>query len=102
MSDDKQLTARLRDWEEHDEGKINDAREEAADRIEALTEQLTAARDDAKESEAYAEELEAKLAKAVEALEGMCLEFRQADLPYGSAAYAKATATLAEIKGAKP
>ena len=61
---------------------------EAADRIEALTkerdrekayafqcainidtalEQLTAARDDAKEAEAYAEELEAKLAKAVEA-----------------------------------
>jgi len=41
---------------------------------------------------------ENKLAKAVEALEGMCLEFRQYDLPYGSAAYAKATATLAEIK----
>ena len=34
MSDD--LVKRLRDWSEYDEGKINDAREEAADRIEAL------------------------------------------------------------------
>ena len=55
---------------------------QAADRIEALTEQLEAARADAKEAEAYAEELagdqvdlcrqliaaEDKLAKAVEAL----------------------------------
>lgn len=32
--------------------------ERAADRIEALTEQLAAARDDAKEAEDYAEELE--------------------------------------------
>jgi hypothetical protein len=35
MSDD--LVKRLRDWSEYDEGKINDAREEAADRIEELT-----------------------------------------------------------------
>lgn len=34
MNDD--LVKRLRDWSEYDEGKINDAREEAADRIEAL------------------------------------------------------------------
>ena len=34
MTDD--LVKRLRDWSEYDEGKINDAREEAADRIEAL------------------------------------------------------------------
>lgn len=34
MSDD--LVKRLRDWSEYDEGKINDAREEAADRIEQL------------------------------------------------------------------
>lgn len=32
------LVKRLRDWSEYDEGKINDAREEAADRIEALWE----------------------------------------------------------------
>ena len=40
----------------------------AADRIEQLNERLTAATDDAKEAEAYAEQLEAKLTKAVEAL----------------------------------
>jgi len=34
MSND--LVKRLRDWSEYDEGKINDAREEAADRIEQL------------------------------------------------------------------
>jgi len=37
----------------------------AADRIEQLNELLTAATDDAKEAEAYAEELEAKLTKAM-------------------------------------
>ena len=36
----------------------------------ALEERLEAAQRDAKEAEAYAEELEAKLAKAVEALRG--------------------------------
>jgi F0F1-type ATP synthase membrane subunit b/b' len=36
-----------------------------ADRIEALTEQLAAARRDAEEAEAYAEELEAKLEKLI-------------------------------------
>ena len=39
-----------------------------ADRIEQLNERLTAATDDAHEAEAYAQELEAKLTKAVEAL----------------------------------
>jgi ABC-type transporter Mla subunit MlaD len=39
-----------------------------ADRIEQLNERLTAATDDAKEAEAYAEQLEAKLTKAVETL----------------------------------
>jgi hypothetical protein len=34
MSDD--LVKRLRDWTECDEGKINDTREDAADRIDAL------------------------------------------------------------------
>jgi len=37
----------------------------AADRIEQLNELLTAATDDAKKAEAYAEELEAKLTKAM-------------------------------------
>ena len=34
MGDD--LVKRLRDWSEYDEGKINDDREEAADRIKKL------------------------------------------------------------------
>jgi hypothetical protein len=34
MSND--LVKRLLDWSEYDEGKINDTREEAADRIEQL------------------------------------------------------------------
>jgi hypothetical protein len=122
MSDKKELVKRLLDWSEHDEGKINDARQEAADRIEALeqhvadllvdlpcgcgydnptdvcmkhlplvrklTEQLEAARADAKEAEAYAEELagdqvdlcrqliaaEDKLAKAMEGLREIASE----------------------------
>jgi len=41
----------------------------------------------------------AKLAKAVEGLRDMCAEFRGHDLPYGSKAYRKATAMLAEIEG---
>jgi hypothetical protein len=41
---------------------------EAADRIEALTEQLAAAHQDAKEAEAYAEEVEADRKKTYEAL----------------------------------
>jgi chromosome segregation ATPase len=56
---DKELVERLRvldPWV--DELEVID---EAADRIEALTEQLEAARADAKEAEAYAEELEEKL-----------------------------------------
>lgn len=61
---DEELIVRLRDfkkvtvWETHD----------AADRIEALTEQLAAARQDAKEAEAYAEEVEADRKKTYEAL----------------------------------
>ena len=42
---------------------------DAATRIEELEERLEAATDDAKEAEAYAGELEAKMAKAVEEAE---------------------------------
>ena len=59
----------------------------AADRIEQLNERLTAATDDAKEAEAYAEQLEAKLAecearlgKAVEALREIEVDFCQTDV----------------------
>ena len=87
---DEELIARLRGacYLAFDDWCLSTA-PEAADRIEALTkerdqhwdgfvhwrkeaddrsEQLTAARQDAKEAEAYAEELETKLAAAVEAL----------------------------------
>ena len=60
-----------------------------ADRIEALTEQLAAARQDAKEAEAYAEELEANLAKAQAGLHDIAAE----------CGCSIARATLAEIKG---
>ncbi len=55
---DEELIASLR-------GKGFSFMEKAADRIEALTEQLEAARADAKEAEAYAEELDAKLGQAM-------------------------------------
>jgi hypothetical protein len=91
----------------HNDGAMT----QAADRIEALTEQLEAARADAKEAEAYAEELEAKLAKAVEGLRFYAEGRWPEDYPggvlhdvdgvthidYGH----KATATLAEIEGEK-
>jgi chromosome segregation ATPase len=90
-----------------------------ADRIEALTEQLTAARDDAKEAEAYAEELEqrlatcrmaqavmdntvadleGKLAKAVEGFE-VIRDRQYYRMGPGITAQVIARATLAEIKG---
>ena len=97
------------------------------DRIKALTEQLAAARDDAKEAEDYAEELEAKLAtcekyrdayaecdrigtqtvrdleaklaKAVEALD-MLVRDCEADYPPSHVAIKYfAIGALAEIKG---
>lgn len=75
-----------------------------ADRIEALTEQLAAARQDAEEAEAYAEESEAKLAKAVEAAEEMSAAFysggnvTERHLRACNAGV-KLHAALAEIKG---
>jgi hypothetical protein len=70
-----------------------DARDRAKARIDALTEQLEAARRDAEEAEAYAEELEGRLAKAVEA-------FKKLNVGEGWAAQI-ARATLAEIEGDK-
>ena len=59
------LAERLRNWEHvypEDEDKPEGSLYlEAAERIEELEERLKAAQDDAKEAEAYAEELEAKL-----------------------------------------
>ena len=101
----------------HCECDSADAVKVVADRIKALTEQLTAARDDAKEAEAYAEELEkeqntcrmaqavmdntvadleAKLAKAVEALGAIVV-----DDTWGldHDVYMMCRAILKEIKG---
>jgi chromosome segregation ATPase len=85
---------------------------EAKFRIEELEERLKAATDDAKEAEAYAaemeeklaeiyfradriEELEAKLAKAVEALEGMMMHMPD----FADTVWIDARTTLAELKG---
>ena len=112
---DEELIARLR------EGATWDDDTAAADRIEALTEQLAAAQHDAKEAEAYAEEVErelrdtqdranafatkeyytemraeraeAKLAKAVEALEDIKRYSSCGDTRR------KTIETIAEIKG---
>jgi hypothetical protein len=101
MTDD--LVKRLRDPSTSSEAST--ARHQAADRIDELEvslqavlnrEAATTARYDAK-----TDELEAKLAKATEALRDMCAEFRGHDLPYGSKAYLKATTVLAEIEGGK-
>jgi hypothetical protein len=62
--------------------------------IEALTEQIKAARLDAKEAEAYSVWLEGRLSKAVEA-------FKKLNVGEGWAAQI-ARATLAEIEGDKP
>lgn len=74
-----------------------------ADRIESLTEQRDAARRDAVEAEAYATEVEAKLAQAVEALDRV-LAWHDKDKYSGgkitlerSGAFAFARATLSEI-----
>jgi hypothetical protein len=71
-----------------------DARDKTKAQIAVLTEYLEAARRDAKEAEAYAEELEGRLAKAVEA-------FKKLNVGEGWAAQI-ARATLAEIDGGKP
>ena len=92
---DEELVKRLVDWSEHDEGKINDARQEAADRIEALTaenarlervvedlsdevdlaeQEASMVEDDFVKAEKEIEALTAKLAKAVEALREIASE----------------------------
>ena len=91
---DEELMERLRDWDEYDEGKNNDAREAAAGRIEALI----AERDDAVVKRA-AWELEAKIAqakleKAVEALD-YCIK---APFSGWTIAQGYARTILAEIK----
>jgi hypothetical protein len=92
---DEELVKRLVDWSEHDEGKINDARQEAADRIEALTVE----RDEHWKSFVHwrkeADALTEQRAKAVEAMEF----WLQAQEPDFDAAIDLMQATLAELKG---
>ena len=68
----------------------------AGDRIARLEELYEAALKDAEEAEAYAEELEAKLAKAVSVLKFLDENYR---LIWGDTARAKVRTTLAELKG---
>jgi hypothetical protein len=92
MTDDNDLVKRLRDGcnlQQRDG-------EKAADRIEALTEQLEAARLDAKEAEAYSVWLEGKMRKAEKALYQIAGKAPYADDPYDIA-----RAALAELKGDK-
>jgi biopolymer transport protein ExbB/TolQ len=100
MSDD--LKERLRDGLRDKKSMWLD-KYEAADRIEELEERLKAATDDAKEAEAYAEQMEnvlirkkAKLAKAMTGLSSIasntcCDKCQEAALV--------ARAALAELKG---
>lgn len=109
---DEELIARLRKYED-------DLLSITADRIEALTEQLAAARQDAKEAEAYAEELEkglntchmaqivmdntvadleAKLAKAVDAINVAAQHEPKGLYPDHVPNYWLLRATLAAIK----
>ena len=109
MTEDNDLVKRLRLKRErcHDLSGVyytEDADcQAAADRIEALTEQLEAARLDAKEAEAYSVWLEAKLAKAVKSLTARRDELKDHGYTTGHAiACGILTAVLAEIEGDKP
>jgi hypothetical protein len=123
---DEELVKRLR---KGDTPMANHYMDEAADRIEALTAELATCEKyrDAyaecdrigtqtvrdleamnknqeamiRQADRRGDALEAKLAKAVEALRDMCAEFRGYDLPYGSKAYVKATTTLAKIENSE-
>ena len=77
---DAELIARLLDWQEHDEGKIDDAREAAADRIKELKAELAggsfyqekdidALQNRISAQAAEIERLRGDLTKAVEALQ---------------------------------
>jgi hypothetical protein len=113
---DAELIARLRDWEEHDEGKNNDAREAAADRIEEVVKErddlgrkLNTARYGQPDfawsihEEAMAD-LRAKLTKAVEVLRETTQMLSQCTFTNGQyferrKVVDKANAALAELEG---
>jgi hypothetical protein len=91
---DEELVKRLREpWDGGFSRRMAEEFE-AANRIEALTEQLEAARLDAREAEAYSAWLERRLAKAAEALRHAKLNMPHPDQMIDD--------TLAELKGDKP
>jgi uncharacterized coiled-coil protein SlyX len=102
MSDD--LVKRLRETTHMYQADC-ELKMKCADRIEELEERLKAAQDDAKEAEAYVEELEAKLEKAVEALRGLVpilcegVEDGCGKLSRHDCAACEGYATIAELKG---
>ena len=95
MSDD--LVKRLREIGDHASFEPH-MHHTAADRIEKLEERLKAAQDDAKEAEAYAGELEAKLAWAMEGLPQMKSDLENSD--YNSA-YHVCKHILEQLTGGK-
>jgi septal ring factor EnvC (AmiA/AmiB activator) len=105
MTDD--LVKRLRDYLEHDEGKINDARAEAADRIEALERERDVSNELGRALEEDAGQLRERLAEAVKALRRIA---NSQPRPMRSGGYEghdvsnmqrTARAALAEIEGEK-
>ncbi len=68
---EQELIARLLDWEEHDEGKNNDAREAATNRIEELVEERDTARRLLGAATQMQTETQAKLTNAVEAMKAL-------------------------------
>ena len=101
---DEELIARLLDWEEYDEGDINDAREAAATRIKELKAELAGGnlptklvRADLYEAQAAEiERLRGDLAKAQGALHKIAGKKDYADDPWDIA-----RATLAALTGAQ-
>ena len=101
MTDDNDLVKRLRAAAKHpimDNSCMADVFDvsEAADRIEALTEQLKAARLDAKEAEAYSVWLERELAKVAAAFHAHFI------VKSDTHAHKAFGAGLADLTGGKP
>jgi uncharacterized protein (UPF0335 family) len=86
-------------WEHWPECPTDDtlSAKQVLDRIEELNERLTAATADAKEAEAYAQELEAKLTKAVVALRELDRRNDSLDT-FNNAVHEIVSAALAELE----
>ena len=96
---DEELIARLRRNGQRIDYGINELCADAADRIEALTEQLAAARQDTEEAEAYAEELESNLARAECLLTDAAVQLEEGKIKTRRNRAGLIWQFLAEIKG---